>query len=102
MSKSLSEKVWDAIHEVIDPELSIDIVELGLIYDVKVNDDFEAHVLMTLTTAGCPMGESIAKDTEQAVMGVDGIKDALIEITFEPPWTVNMMSDFAKEKLGIG
>ena len=90
MAAQLTEdRVMDALQAVIDPELNINIVDLGLIYSVNINDENEVHVLMTLTTMGCPMGESIAKDV-------------LIEITFEPPWGLNMMSDFAKDRLGLG
>jgi len=96
------ERVMDALSEVIDPELDINLVDLGLIYSVTINEENEVHVLMTLTTMGCPMGESIAKSCEQAVLGMEGVKDALIEVTFEPPWNINMMSDFAKDRLGLG
>jgi len=102
MSQLNEDRVMDALSEVIDPELNLNIVDLGLIYDVKVNDDNEVHVLMSLTSMGCPMGESIAREAEQAVMGLEGVKDVLIEITFEPPWNINMMSDFAKDSLGLG
>ncbi len=96
------EQVLDALQQVIDPELNINIVDLGLVYSVTINDENEVHTLMTLTAMGCPLGESIAKDSEQAVLGVEGVKDVLIEITFEPPWNINMMSDFAKDRLGLG
>ncbi len=102
MSKITEDSIMDSLTKVMDPELHIDIVNLGLIYDVKINDDDEAHVLMTLTTPGCPMGQSIAQDAESAVMGVEGVKDVLIEIVFEPPWNVNMLSEIAKDKLGLG
>ncbi|MCB2200147.1 DUF59 domain-containing protein [bacterium] len=102
MSQLNEDRVMDAISEVIDPELHLNIVDLGLIYDVKINEENEVHVLMTLTSMGCPMGESIAREAEQAVMNIEGVKDVLIEITFEPPWGINMMSDFAKDSLGLG
>ena len=102
MSVLNEDKVFDALATVIDPELHLNIVDLGLIYDVKINDANEVHVLMTLTSMGCPMGESIARDAEQAVMNMEGVKDVLIEITFEPPWGINMMSDYAKDTLGLG
>jgi len=101
MTQLTEERIMDAITEVIDPELHINIVDLGLIYDVKINEENEVHVVMTLTTMGCPMGESIAQATEKAVFDVEGVKDCLIEVTFEPPWNVNMMSDFGKDRLGI-
>jgi metal-sulfur cluster biosynthetic enzyme len=100
--KPTKDQIYDALTQVMDPELNINIVDLGLIYDATVNDDNEAHVTMTLTTMGCPLGETIAKDAEQAVLSVPGVKDVLIEVTFEPPWNMNMMSDFAKDKLGLG
>ncbi len=102
MANPTSEIVYDALTAVIDPELNLNIVDLGLIYDVKIDDKNEAHVIMTLTSMGCPMGQSIAKDVEQTVLGVEGVKDVLVEVTFEPPWNMNMMSDFAKDALGIG
>lgn len=103
MPETLTEdRVMDALSTVIDPELNINIVDLGLIYSVKIDEKNEVHVLMTLTTMGCPMGDSIAKGAETAVMDIESVKDVLIEITFEPPWNMNMMSDFAKDRLGLG
>ena len=96
------DELYDALNAVIDPELNINIVDLGLIYDIKVADNAEAHVIMTLTSMGCPVGQSLAKEVEQTVLAVEGIKDVLVEVTFEPPWNMNMMSDFGKDALGIG
>jgi len=102
MPNLTEEKVMEALSHVNDPEVNVNIVDLGLIYNVEINDKDEVHVLMTLTTPGCPMGATLAEGAEAAVMGLEGVKDVLIEVTFEPPWNVNMMSDFAKDKLGIG
>jgi metal-sulfur cluster biosynthetic enzyme len=102
MANPTSEQVFEALNSVIDPELNLNIVDLGLIYDVKIDEKNEAHVIMTLTSMGCPMGQSIAKDVEQSTLSVEGVKDVLVEVTFEPPWNMNMMSDFAKDALGIG
>ena len=102
MATPTSEMIFDALTAVIDPELNLNIVDLGLTYDVKVDEKNDAHVVMTLTSMGCPMGQSIAKDVEQTVLGVEGVSDVLVEVTFEPPWNMNMMSDFAKDALGIG
>ncbi|MBS1261057.1 MAG: Fe-S protein maturation auxiliary factor SufT [Calditrichaeota bacterium] len=96
------DKIYDALASVIDPELNINIVDLGLIYDIKIDENDEVHLIMTLTTMGCPIGPQLAKDVEQTVLGVEGVKDVLVEVTFEPPWNMNMMSDFAKDALGIG
>ena len=100
--KLTEDQIYDALQSVIDPELNLNLVDLGLIYDVKINEKNEVHVIMTLTSMGCPMGQSIAKDVEQTVLGVEGVQDVLVEVTFEPPWNMNMMSDFAKDALGIG
>lgn len=103
MADTLTEdRILDALSTVIDPELNINIVDLGLVYSVKIDSKNEVHVLMTLTTMGCPMGDSIAKSAEQAVMDLEAVNDVLIEITFEPPWNMNMMTDFAKDRLGLG
>ncbi len=102
MAELTEEKIMDALSTVIDPEIHINIVELGLIYNASINDSNEVHVLMTVTTPGCPLINKLAQDAEKAVMDLEGVKDVLIEVTFEPPWNVNMMSDYAKEKLGVG
>jgi metal-sulfur cluster biosynthetic enzyme len=102
MPSVTEEQVMDALTTVNDPELFLSIVDLGLIYNVTISETNEIHVLMSLTTPGCPPGHSIAEEAEAVVMNLPGVKDVLIEITFEPPWTVNMMSEYAKDKLGIG
>lgn len=101
MSTLSEERILDAITEVMDPELNISIVDLGLIYNIEVKENDEVNVTMTLTTVGCPLGESIAKQVEQAVLDVEGVKDAMIEVVFEPAWNINMMSDYAKDHLGL-
>jgi metal-sulfur cluster biosynthetic enzyme len=94
------EKVLEALRTVRDPEIPIDIVNLGLIYDVEVSGK-NVHLKMTLTTPGCGMGRTIAKQAEGAVKSV-GAKNVLVEIVWDPPWNPDMMSDEAKERLGIG
>ncbi|MBZ0266143.1 iron-sulfur cluster assembly protein [bacterium] len=101
MPKVSEEQVLGALATVNDPEINVNIVDLGLIYNVDINDADEAHVIMTLTTPGCPMSQTLAQGAEQSVMNLDGIKDVLIEIVFDPPWTPAMMSDSAKKLLGI-
>ena len=95
------EQIFDGLREVVDPELHINVVDLGLVYNIDINEVNEVHVIMTLTTPGCPMGASIAESAEKAVMDIEGVKDVLIEIVFEPPWNLNMLSDLARDQLGV-
>lgn len=97
----IENKVMDALEKVIDPELGIDLVNLGLIYDVKVDDSGACTVTMTLTTMGCPLGDVLNKQITEAVMGVDGITDCQINLVWEPVWDISRMSRFAKIALGI-
>jgi len=93
------EKVLEALKEVRDPEIPVDIVNLGLIYNVEVSGK-NVHLKMTLTTPGCGMGKTIAKQAEGAVKSL-GVKNVLVEIVWDPPWNPDMMSNEAKERLGI-
>ena len=86
---------------IFDPEIPVDIYELGLIYDVLVNEDFEVKILMTLTTPNCPVAESLPKEVEEKVKSLDEVKSAEVEITFDPPWTQDLMSEEAKLELGM-
>ena len=86
---------------IFDPEIPVDIYELGLIYDVLVNEDFEVKILMTLTTPNCPVAETLPKEVEEKVKSLDEVKSAEVEITFDPPWTKDLMSEEAKLELGM-
>ena len=79
----------------------MDIYELGLIYDIMVNENFDVKILMTLTTPNCPVAETLPVDVEEKVKTVEGENDVEVEITFEPPWSQDLMSDEAKLELGI-
>ena len=92
-------QVREALKRVIDPEIGINIMDLGLIYDVKVENDV-AHILMTLTVPGCPLANMLTQQAEKAVRAVEGIKDVKLELTWDPPWNPKMMSEDAKRKLG--
>lgn len=94
-------EVREALKKVIDPEIGINIVDLGLVYEVKIEKDI-AHVRMTLTVPGCPLANMLTYQAEKAVREVEGIKDVKIELTWDPPWNPKMMSDEAKRKLGWG
>jgi len=95
------EEVLEALRGVEDPELGMDVVDLGLVYEVELEGS-KAKVLYSLTSMGCPAGPLIAGDMEGAVRQVDGIEDVELELTFDPPWTPDRMSDDAKFILGFG
>ena len=86
---------------IYDPEIPVDIYELGLIYDVLVNEDKEVKILMTLTSPNCPVAESLPVEVEEKVKSIDAISDVEVEITFDPPWTQDLMSEEAKLELGM-
>ena len=97
----IGEKIITTIKTIFDPEIPVDIYELGLIYDIMVNENFDVKILMTLTTPNCPVAETLPVDVEEKVKTVEGVKDVELEITFEPPWSQDLMSDEAKLELGI-
>ena len=97
----IGEKIITTIKTIFDPEIPVDIYELGLIYDIMVNENFDVKILMTLTTPNCPVAEPLPVDVEEKVKTVQGVKDVEVEITFEPPWSQDLMSDEAKLELGI-
>ena len=98
---ALGEKIVRVIKTIFDPEIPVDIYELGLIYDVFVNEDYEVKVLMTLTTPNCPVAETLPLEVEEKIKSLDAVKDAEVEITFDPTWTQDMMSEEAKLELGF-
>ena len=95
------EEVVEALRQVEDPELGMDIVDLGLLYDVDVAGS-RIKVTHSLTSMGCPAGPLIAQDIDRAAREVPGVEDVELELTFEPPWTPDRMSDDAKFILGFG
>ena len=101
MTKSIDQKIINALKTVFDPEIPVDIYELGLIYDVFVNEDSEVRILMTLTTPNCPVAETLPKEVEEKVKSLDAVKDAEVEITFDPPWSQDLISEEAKLELGL-
>ena len=97
----LGEKIVKVLKTIFDPEIPVDIYELGLIYDVFVNEDFDAKVLMTLTSPNCPVAESLPAEVEEKVKSIKGINQVEVEMTFDPPWTKDLMSEEAKLELGF-
>ncbi|WP_149273943.1 DUF59 domain-containing protein [Pareuzebyella sediminis] len=100
-TRELGEKIVKVLKTIYDPEIPVDIYELGLIYDVLVNEDNEVRILMTLTSPNCPVAETLPVEVEEKVKSLDLVKDAEVEITFDPPWTQDLMSEEAKLELGL-
>lgn len=100
-TKVLGDKIVRVLKTIFDPEIPVDIYELGLIYDVFVNEDFDVKILMTLTSPNCPVAESLPLEVEEKVKSIKEVKDAEVEITFDPPWTQDLMSEEAKLELGM-
>ncbi|MDX6438501.1 MAG: hypothetical protein QOF45_1084 [Gaiellaceae bacterium] len=95
------EEIVEALHTVEDPELGMDIVELGLFYDVEIEGP-KVKVIHTLTSMGCPAGQMIQENIHEATSSVEGVEEVEVELTFDPPWTPDKMSDDAKFILGFG
>ena len=100
-TSALGEKIVKVLKTIYDPEIPVDIYELGLIYHVMVNEDFDVKILMTLTSPNCPVAETLPVEVEEKVKSIDEIKDAEVEITFDPPWSQELMSEEAKLELGM-
>lgn len=98
---ALGEKIVNVLKTIYDPEIPVDIYELGLIYDVFVNEDYDVKILMTLTTPNCPVAETLPLEVEEKVKSLDAVKSAEVEITFDPPWSQDLMSEEAKLELGM-
>lgn len=99
--QELGERVIEVIKTVYDPEIPVDVYELGLIYDIFINEDREVKILMTLTSPNCPVADTMPKEVMDKVKAMEGIKDAEVELTFDPPWSQDLMSDVAKLDLGL-
>lgn len=99
--EELKEQVVMALKGVYDPEIPVDVYELGLIYDIKIFPVNNVYILMTLTSPSCPSAGSIPGEIEQKVREVEGVNDVSVELTFDPPYTSDMMSEVAKLELGF-
>ena len=97
----LNNKIIRAIKTVYDPEIPVDVYELGLIYEIDIKDNKDVHVLMTLTSPSCPAAESIPSDVKNRIEMIKEINDVDVEITFDPPYTSDLMSEEAKLELGF-
>ena len=101
MTNALRDQVVEVLKGVYDPEIPVDIYELGLIYEVKVDDDANVHVLMTLTSPMCPVAESLPPEVEEKVARLEGVTKATVEVTWDPPWDPEMMSEAARLELDM-
>jgi len=99
--EDLGKKIVAKIKTIFDPEIPVDIYELGLIYDVFVNEDSDVKVLMTLTSPNCPVAETLPMEVEEKIRSLEEVRNAEVEITFDPTWTQDMMSEEAKLELGF-
>jgi FeS assembly SUF system protein len=99
--KDLEEKIIAEIKTVYDPEIPVNIYDIGLIYKITIDNDFMVHILMTLTTPNCPVAESLPEEVRERIKAVEGVKELDLEITFEPPWDYSMLTDEAKLELGL-
>ena len=101
VKEDLGEKIVETVKTIYDPEIPVDIYELGLIYDVFVNENMDVKILMTLTSPNCPVAETLPMEVEEKVRSIDEVNSAEVEITFDPTWTQDMMSEEAKLELGF-
>jgi len=100
-SDELKDRVIEALKSIYDPEIPVDIYELGLIYGIEISEDGDAVVTMTLTTPHCPVAESMPGEVELRVLSVPGIRDAEVKLVWDPPWDPSKMSDEARLELGM-
>ena len=101
LKKIIEEKVIGVLKTCFDPEIPVNIYELGLIYEIKVDDANDVYVKMTLTSPSCPVAESMPPDVENKIKGIPEVNNARVEVTFDPPWTQELMSEAAKLELGF-
>jgi FeS assembly SUF system protein len=95
------DQIIEKLKEVYDPEIPVNIYDLGLIYNVDIDGDNKANIVMTLTAPGCPVADMLVDDVRQAALAVEGVADADIELIFDPPWDKSMMSEEARLELGF-
>ena len=97
----IGEEIVRVLKTIYDPEIPVDIYELGLIYDVYVNEDKDVRIIMTLTSPNCPVAESLPQEVKEKVKSLDELNEVEVELTFDPPWSQDIMSEEAKLELGM-
>lgn len=100
-NEALENTIIDVLKTIHDPEIPVDVYELGLIYEVKIKADGHVEIEMTLTSPNCPVAESMPKEVEDKVAAIDGVASSKVNIVFDPPWDKDMMSEEAKLELGF-
>ena len=93
--------IIERLKDVYDPEIPVNIYDLGLVYNVDIDDANKANIIMTLTSPGCPVADMLVEDVRQAALAVDTVKEVDVELTFDPPWDKSMMSEEARLELGF-
>ena len=101
LAKELRDGVVSVVRTVFDPEIPVNIYELGLIYDIHVNENLDCEVVFTLTSPNCPAAQSIPAEIERKIKGLDGVQDVRMSLTWEPPWTTDKMTEAAKLQLNM-
>lgn len=99
--ETLRDKIEATLRTVHDPEIPVNIFELGLVYEIKIGDDGRVGITMTLTAPGCPVAGDIVMEVDQKVRAVEGVSEVDVHLTFEPPWTKDMMTEEARLELGF-
>ncbi|HOZ96337.1 MAG TPA: SUF system Fe-S cluster assembly protein [Niabella sp.] len=99
--EAIEEKIIEVLQTIYDPELPVNIYELGLIYKVEVNEDGNAFVLMTLTAPSCPVAQTLPVEVDDKVRALEGVHDVIVTVTWDPPWDKSMMSEAAQLELGF-
>ena len=98
---NIGDRIIEVLKTIYDPEIPVDIYELGLVYDVQISEDGNVKIIMTLTTPNCPVAESLPTEVKEKIGDIDEVKEVDLELTFEPAWNKDMMSEEAKFDLGI-
>ena len=101
LKKKIEQKIINVLKAIFDPEIPVDVYELGLIYEIKIDDELNVGIEMTLTSPNCPVAESMPKEVEDKVGEVYGVKSSKVNIVFDPPWDKDMMSEEAKLELNL-
>jgi FeS assembly SUF system protein len=99
--ENLRDRIEEVLHTVYDPEIPVNIMELGLVYDIQIEAGGQVKITMTLTAPGCPVAGDIVVEVQQKIEALEGVTDAHIQLTFDPPWNKDMMSEEAKLELGF-
>ena len=98
---NLRDRIEDTLRTVFDPEIPVNIFDLGLVYEIRINEGGKIKITMTLTAPACPVAGEIVQDVQQKVEGVEGVMDCHVQLTFDPPWTKEMMTEEARLELGF-